>query len=128
MNGKPLPEVEVVFLPDSDKGNRGPRAAAYTDERGRYRLFCDQADRTGTIVGPTRVCVIDITAVAPLDALAGVRVPGPLARPESRAAKAKDKRTRVPAAYGSVAQTPLYVEVVPGRTVFDFDIPSTARQ
>src|ERR1051326_651118 len=60
LDGKPLPEVEVVFLPNSEKGNTGPRAAAYTDKEGHYNLFCDQAKREGTVVGPTRVCIVDI--------------------------------------------------------------------
>lgn len=123
--GKPLPEVEVVFLPNSEKGNTGPRAAAYTDPRGHYKLHCDQAHRDGTVVGPTRVCIIDITAVASLATMPGMRMPGELALPEAKAEKGKV--SRVPADYQSPTRTPLHVEVEPGQQTLNFDIKSGRR-
>jgi hypothetical protein len=129
LDGRPLPEVEVVFLPDSDEGNPGPRASAYTDQQGRYKLFCDQTDRPGTVAGPTRVCVVDITAVVSLADMPGLWMPaGPHGRPAGRATTTTRKRSRVPPAYSSVARTPLRVVVTPGRPVLDFDVPSGARR
>jgi hypothetical protein len=128
LNGKPLPEVEVVFLPDSGAGNPGPRSAAYTDQQGRYKLFCDQSGRTGTVAGPTRVCVIDITAVVSLADMPGAWRPVVFrGRRDGRPGATTRTRSRVPPAYGSVARTPLRVVVAPGQTVFDFDIAGVAR-
>jgi hypothetical protein len=62
-DGEPLGEVEVVFLPDPEKGNFGPHAAAYTDAAGRYRLRCEALDADGAVVGPHRVIVRDIAAL-----------------------------------------------------------------
>lgn len=126
LDGKPLPEVEVVFLPNSEKGNKGPRAAAYTDKQGHYKLHCDQANRDGTVVGPTRVCIIDITAVASLASMPGRRMPGELAAPDAKAEQGKV--SRVPADYKIPTRTPLHVDVQPGRQRLNFDIPSGKRQ
>jgi hypothetical protein len=130
VDGKPLPEVEVVFLPDPEKGNNGPRSAAYTDAQGHYKLYCDQAQRAGVVVGPARVCIIDITAVGSLNAMPGVRMPGALAIPEADVEKArsKAKRARTPPEYQSPARTPLHVEVRPGHQEHDFDIPAGRRR
>jgi hypothetical protein len=128
LDGKPLPEVEVSFLPDPEKGNNGPSASAYTDAQGHYKLFCDQAKRDGAVVGPTRVCVIDITAVRLLSSLPGVRMPGELAPPVPQSETDKRKVSRVPADYKSPARTPLRIEVQPGQQKFDIDIPSGKRK
>jgi hypothetical protein len=62
-DGEPLAEVEVLFLPDPEKGNFGPHAAAYTDAAGHYRLRCEVLDADGAVVGPHRVIVRDIAAL-----------------------------------------------------------------
>ena len=103
LDGKPLNSVEVVFLPDPDKGNRGPRAAAYTDERGHYQLFCEKADRAGAVAGAHRVCVFDLTALS--------QTPG------------KAKPSRLPPVYGDAQATPFRdVTVRPGTQTLDFNV------
>lgn len=126
LDGKPLDSVEIVFLPDPEKGNKGPRASAYTDEQGRYKLRCEQADKDGAVVGPHRVCVIDITAVTMLANMPGLRAPGPLAEPLG--SPEKPKAARVPATYSSAAQTPFHVEVKPGPQTHNFDVRSGRRR
>src|SRR5262249_52672458 len=59
LDGKPLTDVEVVFLPDPDRGTQGRRSVALVDREGRYRLASD-AGRAGAPVGFHRVCVIDM--------------------------------------------------------------------
>jgi hypothetical protein len=120
LDGKPLDHVEVQFLPDPDKGNAGPTACAYTDDQGRYQLRCDRANRDGTVVGPHRVCVIDITMIAGPGGSSGGA-----ARRDRAAPGAKAKGPRVPPAYSSVTHTPLRdIDIRPGSQVMNFDIPS----
>jgi hypothetical protein len=114
-DGEPLAEVEVVFLPDPEKGNFGPHAAAYTDAAGHYRLRCEALDADGAVVGPHRVIVRDIAAL-----------PDPPGAPRGPRAKAgRPKASRVPLAYTQPATTPFRdVEVHPGHQTRDFELAS----
>jgi hypothetical protein len=114
LDGKPLDHVEIQFLPAPDKGNAGPTACAYTDEQGRYRLRCDKEEKEGTVLGPHRVCFVDITVIA-----------GPSGPGEPGAMPKKPKILRVPPRYSRVAETPFQdIEVKPGTQALDFNIVS----
>jgi hypothetical protein len=120
LDGKPLDNAEVVFLPDPEKGNQGPCASAYTDEQGHYRLFCEKANQEGAVVGRHRVCVHDLAAVAPPPDPNPTPAGGKAALPPL---PAKGKPSRVPAAYDDPSHTPLRdVEVKPGRQTLDFTV------
>jgi hypothetical protein len=111
LNGQPLPDVEVVFLPDPELDNPGPRAGAYTDARGRYRLHVERPPREGTVLGPHRVCIIDIAAL-----------PSPVGGPNPAE---KPKVSRVPLEYNTAAKTPIrHVEIKPGKQTLDFNVKS----
>src|SRR5260370_38634406 len=43
-NGRPLANVEVVFLADPDTDTLGPRATGRTDKAGRYRMRTGRGD------------------------------------------------------------------------------------
>ncbi len=122
LNGKPLPNVEVVFMSElrGSKGEASPASTSYTDDRGHYSLWCGQSDTQGAVVGKYRVCVNDIAAM-PLPAMefgddpaaAKAHRPGPL---------------RVPSRYSSTAQTPFRdVTVSSGKMILDFDVKTTGR-
>jgi hypothetical protein len=131
LDGKPLAEVEVQFLPDPEKSNPGPTASAYTDPDGRYKLRCEKMRKDGAILGLHRVCVIDITAIAPPGGLAlppGTK--GPPGQMDTAMAPRGDKPklSRVPSRYTDPRQTPLRdVEVEPGAHTLDFDLVSGKR-
>jgi hypothetical protein len=122
LNGKPLPNVEVVFMPvvEDSKAKTNPTSTSYTDEKGHYSLWCGQTDMAGAVVGTYRVCVNDIAAIPmpPLEfgddpAAARAHRPGPL---------------RVPTKYSSTAQTPFRdVRVSSGKVKLDFDVKTTGR-
>jgi hypothetical protein len=122
LNGKPLPNAEVVFMSEllDEKGKANPASTGYTDDHGRYTLWCGQADTQGAVVGTYRVCVNDIAAMPlpPLEfgddpAAARAHRPGPL---------------RVPSKYSSTAQTPFRdVKVTSGHVKLDFDVKTTSR-
>src|SRR5262245_25411894 len=58
-HGEPLPQVEILFLPDPDQAPTGPLASAYTDSHGRYRLRTAKTRHDGAIVGKHQVCLTD---------------------------------------------------------------------
>jgi len=122
LNGKPLPNVEVVFMSEllDGKGKANPASTSYTDEQGHYSLWCNQADTGGAVVGTYRVCVNDIAAM-PLPAMefgddpvaAKAHRPGPL---------------RVPSRYSSSAKTPFRdVKIFSGKVNLNFDVKTTGR-
>ena len=122
LNGKPLPNVEVVFMSEltDAKGTANPASSGYTNEQGRYSLWCSQADTQGAALGTYRVCVNDIAAM-PLPtmefgddpAAAKLHRPGPL---------------RVPSKYSSTAKTPFRdVKIASGKLSLDFDVKTNGR-
>jgi len=127
LDGKALANVEVVFLPDPEKGTRGRRSVALTDEHGRYRLASD-AGRPGAPVGIHRVCVNDL--------LAGPPGAFPLALPEDnpkgRAGTKADgaglrptTRSRFPPAYSDANVTPFRnIEVKEGSQEINLTLKS----
>jgi len=125
LDGKPLDNVEVVFLPDAEKGNHGASSSAYTAATGHYRLHCEKADKNGAVLGLHRVCVNDITAVAaPADQLAILQAAAE-GKPTLPQLPLKSKPSRVPLAYSDASQTPLRnVEVKLGPQTLEFDVKS----
>jgi hypothetical protein len=132
LDGRPLGSVEVIFLPDPERGNPGgPTSTAYTDDQGRYRLYCDKARKEGTILGAHRVCISDITAIAPLGPPQLPGLPGPHGQPGNEAPPRaeKPKLSRVPLRYNDPRQTPFRdVEVKPGAQTFDFNVETGRRK
>jgi hypothetical protein len=124
-DGKPLDNVEVVFMPDPEQGNKGPRASAYTDSQGRFKLRCEKAERDGALLGMHRVCVFDIRAMTTPANILGNRPKGLL---KLDTPNVKEKRTRVPPQYSNPALTPLRAEVKADQKIFNFNIPSTSRK
>ncbi len=102
LNGKPLDEVLVLFLPDTVAGNLGAHSECISDADGNYELIYSLDPETkGALVGRHRVVIEDIAAE-----------------------NARDKRrpVRIHASYGSSAHTPLKVEVAPGEQTLDLEL------
>src|SRR5262245_57479367 len=104
VNGRPLPNVVVQFLPDPQKDTRGPSSSAVTDGQGRYRLRCN-AEQEGAIVGWHRVVIEDPDEE----------------RPSQR--QTARKEPRVPARY-TRASTDLQKEVKAGKQTIDLNLTS----
>jgi hypothetical protein len=120
--GKPLANVEVVFMPDPELGSTGPRAVALTDAEGYYHLGAD-AGQEGAAVGKYRVLLVDNEARS--------RTPRPDPGPDedrpqvgkAQAPKSGAEKSRVPPRYGRVDATPLQpIEVKSGKQRHDFQI------
>ena len=102
MNGKPLDEVRVLFLPDPESENEGAHSVCITDKDGKYDLiYSKDAEIHGAIVGWHRGVVEDIAAENSRD---------------------RPRAIRVPPAYSSSAQTPLRFEVQPEDQTIDIVI------
>lgn len=129
LDGKPLTDAEVVFMPDPAKGAKGRRSVALTDKNGRYRITSD-AGKDGAPVGFHRVIINDMLLGAP-GSLRPAEHPegeqkGPLgttAPPEDPAAGSNKKKSRFPVAYSNANDTPFRdIEVKPGEQTIDLPL------
>jgi hypothetical protein len=105
LNGKPLANVVVSFLPDPEKNTKGPRSGGVTDVQGRYRLQCDN-QKSGAVVGWHRVVLEDPETDRP------------------RQGQPVKKASRVAARYTTAGQTPLRKEVKTGSQTIDLELTS----
>jgi hypothetical protein len=110
--GKPVPHLRVQFMPDPEKGTKGPTSTGTTDEEGRFTLVCADK-RAGAVVGWHRVVITDL----------GVRTFKTVKDDDGKAAaKGRPQASHVPDKYTSVAQTPLHVEVKSEKQEVTFDL------
>ena len=110
LDGRPLADALVCFLPDPERGAAGPRSVAVADMDGRYRLRCDDG-RDGAVLGWHRVLLEDMLlySVPRLDGAGG-------ARPALA--------SRIPPRYTTAVKSPLSFEVKAGSQTIDLDIRS----
>lgn len=119
LDGRPLGEAEVVFVPDPAKGAAGDNASGTTDAQGRFTLRTGRTGRAGAPPGVYRVTVTDLSGVADLTAPDAAPPGDGLGGPRPVA----PKRPRVPPAYADPSRTPLRgVEVRAGGPAFEFDL------
>ena len=119
LDGKPLDNCLITFLPGAAKGEKSPHSTGLTDGQGRFRLRHD-TQQEGVVVGVHRVVIQDMsvaTGVPRRDH--GTVDAGMEDSPASRIVR----RSRVPEPYTAVATTPLSLEVEPEHQVMDIDIP-----
>ncbi len=118
MGGQPLDNCLVTFFPESGQTAAWACSTGLTDLQGRFRLRGSE-QQDGVAVGWHRVTIQDLSVSlgtrrrdhGTVDRDATEEKPSPPLR-----------RSRVPAAYLSVMETPLSQEVKPGHQVIDLDI------
>jgi len=118
MNGKPVDNCLITFLPESAPEAVGPHSTGVTDQRGYYRLrLPDQ--REGAVLGWHRVVVQDLSVST------GVRRRdhGTIDQETAEGAPPPIRQSRVPPSYGTAQTTPLREEIKTGSQVIDFTIP-----
>lgn len=97
---RPLPGVEVRFLPDPEQSTAGPSSLAETDEQGRFRLQYSKPGesqvRDGAVVGWHRVTLGDLR-----------QKPAPQG--------SEPFPSRIPDQYREIHGTPLRFEIKPGK-------------
>jgi len=128
--GRPLANVQVIFLADVEAGTQGPRASGITDAAGHYRLRTDNGE-DGATVGKYRVVLLDPTVSKgrveraprrPQPKEATQRLPPENApRLQNQRNKAEDSRMLL-LRYGRFNETPLRVEVRTGPQGIDLDV------
>lgn len=124
LEGKPLADVEVLFLPDPIKGNQGNNASAFTDAEGNYKLMAPRDQRTGTVLGPHRVAFTDLTMV--VDTTGAGDVGKANRAPPSGPSMPGTKPRRFPKEYGDPLETPFQeIEIVSGKQVCNFELKTT---
>jgi hypothetical protein len=102
LNGEPLDEVLVMFLPDTMAGNLGAHSECISDDAGNYELIYSlDPDTKGALVGYHRVIVEDIAA---------------------ENARDKYRPIRIKAGYSNSAHTPLQVEVAAGDQTVNLEL------
>lgn len=117
LDGKPLPEVRIQFLPDPQKGNQGPASSGATDGQGRFELVCAD-ERPGAVVGWHRVVITDMRVRLRRSPRSGRRDD----EQDEGVAKQKPPLSRVPAKYTTAAHTPLAVAVTAEKQELAFDL------
>lgn len=129
LDGKPLPDVEIQFLPDPTQGTRGATACCYTDEQGRFTLRTERHSADGALVGTHRVVFVDIAALPMPGGLPSPGgPPGKAGQPVAVSAPQKPKKNRVPPMYTDPNQTPFRtVEVQSGDQTLNFDLQTNRR-
>jgi hypothetical protein len=135
LDGKPLTDVEVVFMPDPEKGTTGRRSASLVDKQGHYQIASDKG-RPGAPVGIHRVCVNDL--LAPKGPGAGAAVALSEEDPQEGATATKapagtkagapgfsKPKPRFPTAFGTAVDTPFHdIAVMEGTQVINLELRS----
>jgi hypothetical protein len=107
IRGAPGHKVFIQFIPDVDKGAKGPMSMAETDADGRFKLqFINQGDVTpqeGAVVGWHRIVLSDQQLA---ESATGRGVP-----------------IRFAAEYGLPGSTPLVQEIMKGKQSVRIEIP-----
>jgi hypothetical protein len=114
LDGAPLANVFVQFVPDVDPKVQAPTASGYTDEKGRYALAFD-GQKPGAVVGKNYVVVVRGRAGGA----------GDDRDPQGRQAPAG---AGVPDVYAVAAKTPLTVVVTADRHTYDLSLSRRASQ
>jgi hypothetical protein len=111
LDGKPMPDALVEFLPDPDKSTHGPRASGKTDAEGRFRLVRDD-QQDGAVVGFHRVLIQDARTFPPT-------------RREIAAGKSSVMPpSRISTRYATATDTPLRQEVKAGQQTITLELAS----
>jgi hypothetical protein len=116
LDGQPLGNVLVSFVPKGQGQVQPPVSTARTDEQGRFKLRCKRngsADEPGAVLGTHSVLVTEQAADRKKRG----------EDPDSKAAAVPGRK--VPAHYGVPGQTPLTVEVTADK--HDYALSLTSR-
>ena len=109
VDGQPVGNVGIRFVPDVMQGNEGPPAMATTDAQGRFTLRMMEGDlaqaRDGAVVGWNRVVLTDYDYAEAADY------------------DAKGLKVRFSTDYTLVGSTPLTWEVIPEPQDVEISLP-----
>jgi len=114
LDGKPMPDAIVQFIPELDKNTNGPTSSGNTDEEGHFRLKSDDKyGKDGAVVGFHRVVVQDKRSIALPRHMWTDRNKRPATPPP-----------RISNRYGEALNTPLRQEVKAGSQTITLELTS----
>jgi hypothetical protein len=116
LDGQPLPQAKVEFVPELSGFGAEMISSAVTDDRGRFTLAFSYSRQPGAVVGRHRVLVTEPPTPAEFRS--------PDERTQARLAQyqAKLKNRPIPPAYGTLNKTPLAVDVKPDQATYDLQL------
>ena len=107
MDGKPMPYIKIMFMPDSVKKTLGPISSGLSDDQGRFKLTCEDG-RQGAVIGWHKVVVFEGPPNFNRAPRKGRRDDDEVVK---KVTKPKAKGPPVPYRYTSSGTTPLSQEV-----------------
>jgi hypothetical protein len=116
LDGKPLPQAQVEFVPELRNFGAEMDSLAMTDDQGHFRLTCTYKEQPGAVVGKHHVLVTEPPTPAEYRSQDE--------RTQAKLAQylAGLKNRPIPEAYATLGKTPLVVEVKPGQSVYDLQL------
>jgi len=93
-DGTPLANVRIEFVPESTDGVKIPGSYAMTDDKGSYKLMCEN-QKPGAAVAKHRVVILQGS---------------PRENSHDRVESSSDA-IRVPQSYGIASKTPIQIEI-----------------
>jgi hypothetical protein len=108
LDGAPLADVHIEFVPEVPEGTSAPGSSAVTDEKGFFRLTRNDNHKPGAVVGKHRVVVF-----------------------AGRPAQGKDDMNpgsatiQLPPVYANASKTPLLVEVTQEPKTYELRLSKT---
>lgn len=115
LNGNPLPNALVEFIPELNHFGAEMNSSGITDEKGFFRLTCRWNNQPGAAVATHRVIITD----APMEGGRGMD-------PESQAKSAQYysslKNRPIPSSYSDFSKTPLRLSVEAGKKTYEISL------
>lgn len=107
LNGKPLPNASVTFMPMLDQFGAESYSSGVTDEKGKFTLTCHYNDQPGAALGKHIVLVTEAPLPDTMRTIQDSRVVD--------AYQAKLGNRPIPAMYASAGKSPIRIDVAPGQ-------------
>jgi hypothetical protein len=114
LDGKPLANVTVTFMPLLDGFGAEWSSTGTTDEQGHFTLTCQINNQPGAAVGQHAVMITDAPVPEHLRRVQDTR--------ELDALRAKSGSRPIPPQYGTFAKSPLRVEVKEGQNPIEITL------
>ncbi|HZZ78171.1 MAG TPA: hypothetical protein VFE62_06615 [Gemmataceae bacterium] len=116
LNGEPLPNAQIQFVPDLKHFGAKYNSQAISDAQGRFQLKCSNKGEAGAAVANHWVVVTDAPMPKELRGVDGAA--------QEKAAEWLESQTNrpIPTEYGSVGTTPLKVEVTKDKKSYELKL------
>ena len=114
LDGKPLPQAKVDFVPQLSNFGAEMNSTAVTDDEGHFQLTCAYKQQPGAVVAKHYVLVTEAPTPAEF------RRMDPQTQAKLAQYQAKLKNRPIPAVYGTLGT--LVVEVKPGQKTYGLQL------